>query len=75
MNYLEDKHLPSQYGQSVKASVADVGLGVGVGRSVPGGQPRRSRLLVWLAGVGWMGAGWRRRGQWLGGLGNLVRRS
>lgn len=74
--YLEDEHLSPQDGQSVKSSIADVGFGVGVGRSIPWRQPRRSRLPVWLAGVrGWMGA---RRGhcrQRLGRLGKLVRRS
>lgn len=49
--YLEDKHLSSQYGQGVEASVADVGFRVGVGRSISWGQPRWSRLPVRLAGV------------------------
>lgn len=73
--YLEDEHLPPQYAQRVEASVADVWLGVGVGRPVPRRQPWRSCLPVWLAGVwGRVGARWRCCRQRLSGLGNLVRR-
>lgn len=74
--YLEDEHLSPQDGEGVEASVTDVGLGVGVGRPVSRGQPRRSRLPVWLAWV-WrrVGAGRGCRRQRLGGLGNLIRGS
>lgn len=72
--YLEDKHLSPKYGEGVEASVADVGFGIGVGWSVSRGQPWRSCLPVWLAGVwGRMGAGRGSRRQRLGGLGNLIR--
>lgn len=74
-SYLEDEHLSPQYAQGVEAPIADVGFGIGVGWPVSWGQPRRSRLPVWLAGVWWrMGA---RRGccrQRHGGLGKFIRR-
>lgn len=73
--YLEDEHLSPQYSQRVEASVADVWFGVGVGRPVPRGEPRGSRLPVWFAGVrGRMGARKGRRGQSFGGLESLIRR-
>lgn len=74
--YLEDKHLSSQYGEGVEAPITDVGFRVRVRWSISWGQPRRTCLPVWLAGVWrWMGAGWGCGWQRLGGLGNLIRRS
>ena len=51
LRYLEHKKLLSEDGQSVEASVADVGLGVGVGGLGPLRWAVRARVAVVLAWV------------------------
>lgn len=71
--HLEDEHFPAQDGERVEATVADVGLGVGVGGPVARGEPRRACLTVVFSGVCRGRARGRGRGQRLGRLRNLVR--
>lgn len=49
--YLEHEKLLSEDGQRVEASIADVGLGVGVGGFGPLWRAVRPDLAVMLAGV------------------------
>lgn len=71
--YLEDEHLPSQYGQSVEASIADVGFSIGLRRSRR--QHWELRLPVLFTRVRRrMGARRGRRWQRLGGLGEFIGR-